>query len=275
MTLASPTTRFYLTGRVTVEGQVVVDQAALPGRQGRLALVYLVTERSRPVPVDELADALWGEQLPTSWEPSLRVVVSKVRTVLERAGAGQVVGEGGCYQALLRSASVDTEEAANALDRAEGAQRRGDVGEAWSEATVAASIARRQLLPGEDLPWIAASRVRLEALAVRALDVLAEVNLERGDHRLAAAAAHDLIALAPYREAGYRHLMQAEAAGGDHAEALRVFERLRDLLDRDLGARPDPRTRRLSQQIMASVAPETSGSVSGSASAGRDVRRHR
>jgi DNA-binding SARP family transcriptional activator len=83
--LVSPL-RFYLTGRVAVEGSHTVDQSALPGRQGRLALVYLVVERHRPVPIHELASALWGDDPPRTWEASLRVVVSKLRRVLTQTG---------------------------------------------------------------------------------------------------------------------------------------------------------------------------------------------
>jgi len=41
----------------------VIDEAHLGRRLGRLPFAYLVAERSRPVPRDELAEALWGETL--------------------------------------------------------------------------------------------------------------------------------------------------------------------------------------------------------------------
>ena len=44
--------RVYLTGRVALEvdGQVVVNERGLRGRQGRVAFAYLVCNRTRPVP---------------------------------------------------------------------------------------------------------------------------------------------------------------------------------------------------------------------------------
>ena len=39
----------------------MIDDDQFPGRQGRLLFAYLVAEEGRPVPRDELADALWGE----------------------------------------------------------------------------------------------------------------------------------------------------------------------------------------------------------------------
>ena len=57
--------KVFVTGRVAVETDgAVIDEAHLGGRQGRLLFAYLVAERSRPVPRDELAEALWGETPP-------------------------------------------------------------------------------------------------------------------------------------------------------------------------------------------------------------------
>jgi SARP family transcriptional regulator, regulator of embCAB operon len=255
--------RFYLTGRVSVEGSRLVDQTALPGRQGRLALVYLVLERHRPVPYDELADALWGAELPPSWDRSLRVLVSKLRKVLPipavvaaTAGTAGVdpsavlVSDAGCYQARLGDAWVDVEAATNAVDRAEGAWRGRDLATAWAEATVAASVTRRPLLAGEDQPWVAQERGRLRGLRVRALEVLAAVYLARGEAVLAREVAQELVGLEPLREAGHRLLMHAHVAGGDRAEALRVHQRLRESLAAELGIDPSPETGALHRAIL-------------------------
>ena len=39
----------------------MIDEGRFPGRQGRLLFAYLVAEQGRPVPRDELAEALWGD----------------------------------------------------------------------------------------------------------------------------------------------------------------------------------------------------------------------
>jgi len=120
-----PRARFYLTGRVVVEGRRLVDPAALPGRQGGLLLVYLLANRHRPIPVDELAAALWGDELPRIWEPSLRVTMSKLRSVLDEVGATGLRREAGCYLAELGHAWIGLEAAANPVDRAEALRADG------------------------------------------------------------------------------------------------------------------------------------------------------
>jgi DNA-binding SARP family transcriptional activator len=67
---------------------VVIDEGRFAGRQDRLLFAYLVTEQGRPVPRNELADALWGEAPPATWENALTVIASKLRKLLSDSGVG-------------------------------------------------------------------------------------------------------------------------------------------------------------------------------------------
>jgi SARP family transcriptional regulator, regulator of embCAB operon len=185
------------------------------------------------------------------------VVVSKLRTVLTQAGNDDttIVTEGGCYRVRLGDAWVDIEAAANAVDRAEGAWRHGDLATTWSEATVAAGIVRRPLLPGEEQSWVSVLRTRLHDMGVRALDLLVQVYLARGEHSLAIAVGRELVALEPFREAGYRHLMRAHLAAGDRAEAVRTHQQLRDLLTEELGVDPSAETTALYLDVLRTGTP--------------------
>src|SRR4051794_14140926 len=90
-----------MLGRLAVEvGGASADVARL-GDLGRMALAYLVLERDRPVARDELADVLWGEDLPPTWTSALRGVLSRLRSTLAAAGVtaeDMVRSELGCYQ---------------------------------------------------------------------------------------------------------------------------------------------------------------------------------
>ena len=252
-TLASPV-RLFLTGRLSLEHEgAYLDAASLPGRQGRLALTYLGLSRTRPVPRDELVDALWGSRPPISVDTALSAIVSKLRGALAGVGvpAHVLTAHAGCYELRLPPAStVDVESAANQLDRAEGALRAGDTGGAWSGATVAASILRRPLLPGEDADWLTSHRASLSNLLLRAYDCLADVWLERGNATLATSMAQEALALAPHREGSARRLMRAHAAAGDRGEALRVYEACRVRLRDELGVMPSPQTRALFAELL-------------------------
>ena len=246
--------RVYLTGRMAVETPAgIADEAQFPGRQGRLAFAFLGLSAQRPVARDALADAIWGLEQPAAWETALKSIMSKLRSLLKTVELSDAIGSvSGCYQLRLPVESwIDLEACVRAVDVAEGAIRRHVIDEAWSEATVATAIARRPLLPGEDAPWIDDVRRRLTATHVRALEVLAQVWLQRRNAPLAMAASAEAVGLEPFRESGYRLLMEAHALAGNRAEAIRTYDRCARVLADEVGVEPDPETTALRDRFKA------------------------
>lgn len=214
----------------------------LPGRQGRLLFVFLAVNRLRPMTRDELVEALW----PDGRDGGLAPLLSKLRHVVPLSGRGEV------HLSLPADAWIDLEAAREAVHRAESAVALGDWAEAWAPARVAIHTGARGFLPGEDAPWADAVRRELEDLRVRALEAAAQAGLELGGAELAGAkrSARTLVELEPYRESGYRFLMQALAAEGNRAEALALYEGLRTLLRDELGASPAPETQALHRSLL-------------------------
>jgi len=250
--------RIYLTGRLCAEaGDTLLDHAAFPGRQGRLAFAYLVSERTRPVARSELVELLWGAEEPPSCDAALSAVVSKLRALLSRAGlAGSRVltATGGCYELRLPAGTwVDTEAAADAVHAAEAALKASDPGAAYGPSAVAHHIARRPFLGGEESPWVDARRTRLRGILLRALECRSAVYLWNGEWSLAAEAARELVTLEPFRESGYRLLMRAHSAAGNAAEALWTYEQCRKLMARELGVGPSKETRAVHEAVLASL----------------------
>jgi peptide/nickel transport system substrate-binding protein len=247
----------FLTGRVAAEANGrVLDEARFPGRQGRLLFVYLVAARSRPVPVDELADAIWGESPPATWEKALTVIASKLRGLVAADGI-TLTNAFGCYRLDLPEATwVDLFAAAGGARDAEEALAAGELDQARAAAESAESLAHRPFLSGEDGAWVERERRDLADIRERALSVLTDACLRSGDAREAAKWAEELIALSPFAEAGYRRLMEAHVAAGNRAEALRVYEQCRQLLAEELGAYPSPETDSIYRDLLE--APPTS-----------------
>ena len=241
--------RVYLTGRVCVDGPSgIVD--AFPGRQGRMVFAYLAAERNRAVPKEELAELLWAEALPDAWERALAAIVSKLRGIVT---PGRIENAFGCYQLQLAGdAWVDVEAADAAIHEAETLARREEPGPARGWATVAATIAGRPFLPGEDGAWVAAKRNELLAVRIRALEVRGRMMSLSGEHALAVKDLGAAIALEPFRESTHQHLMRAHVAAGNPAEALLVYEQLRSHLADELGVDPSPETERLHLEVLRS-----------------------
>jgi len=231
-------------GNVQLCGRFVLEldgrrlEGELPGRQGRLLVAFLVVNRLRSVTRDALLEALW----PDGRDGGLAPLLSKVRRVFPLSGLRPDVAD-------LR---VDVEVAAAALHRAESALALGRPHEAWGPSQVAMFAFGRPLLAGEDAPWIEEERSRLAGLHARALETYAAATLGVGGTELAAAvrSARRLVALEPYRETGYRLLMEAFERQGNCAEALLVYESLRTRLRDDLGTAPSGETQSLYRRLL-------------------------
>src|SRR3989440_12385370 len=253
--------KIFVTGRVAVEtGDYVIDEAHLGGRQARLLFAYLVAERNRPVPRDELAEALWGETPPVTRDKGLTVIASKLRAALTDAGLDGrelLTAAFGCYRLDLPEGTwVDVFAAASGAQDAEEALAAGELDTARAAAESAESLARRPFLPGEDGAWVEQKRRDLVDIRERALSVLADACLRSGAAREAAKWAEELISLSPFREAGYRRLMEAHAAAGNRAEALQVYERCRRLLAEELGTYPSPETESIYRGLLGAPAAQ-------------------
>ena len=252
--------RVTLTERVSIETHdTVVDEQRFPGRQGRLVFAFLLAEAGRPVPRGELAEALWGDEPPATWEKALSVLVSKLRALLTECGldgARSLTSAFGCYQLTLPAGAwIDVDAADEAATAAERSLAAGELDQARANASVAESLARRIFLPGEGGRWVEDKRADLRETLVRALECLAEAHRLGGDPRAAVRAAEELVELEPYRERGYRLLMQPQSAAGNDAEALRVYDRCRRLLDEELGTYPSPETEVIYRRLLAPTAP--------------------
>jgi len=247
------TVRVYLAGRVFVEaGERLVGESDLPGRQGRLLLAVLAAGHRRAVPREELADLLWGENAPPSWDTALRALVSKLRTALrETLGPDAVESAFGSYQLHLPDGTwIDLEAAAEGIHLAETLVRDGRVSEAAWWAIPAGAIAGRPFLYGHEGAWIEERREKLRTIHVRALCCLAEIWTTTGDTTLAVRDATEAVQLDPFGERTHRLLMRAHAAAGDRAAALKAYERCRRLLADELGADPSAETQALHLDIL-------------------------
>ena len=176
---------------------------------------------------------------PVSQDAALRTLLSRLRSSL---GSSALAGRDELILSLPEPVWIDVEAAASEVARALEALDHGDARRAWALAQVPLNIASRGLLPGAQATWLEAPRRELEDVRQQALEVIGRAGLLMGGTQLQSAerAARTLIETEPYRESGYVLLMEALAARGNVAEALRVFDGLRTLLRDELGTNPSP-----------------------------------
>jgi DNA-binding SARP family transcriptional activator len=271
--------RISLAGRVAVEvAGTTLDERALAGRQARLTFAMLVIERHRPLPRDELADNLWPQVRPDTWEATLRGIVSRVRDYVVTSGLGPrelLRADDGTYRLELPTdVEVDLEQAVAWVDAAATALAAEDPARAAAAAAWARSVLVRPLLSGVDAPWLAQQRRERTGDLSRALELLAEARLQLGDHPHATAAAEAAVGLDPFRESAHRLLVRSLAAAGNGAAALRAYEQCRRMLADELGVDPSPDTEQLHSELLFADAATTVrlGSDPGPTAAGSATR---
>lgn len=249
-----------LCGPVLVESSGARLDAGLPGRQGRLLFAYLVLNRSRGCPRDELVDALWPEGPPAAADSALSALLSKLRRAL---GDGVLTGRGELRLRLEGPVQVDIERSRAAIVEAEAAMEAGDHALAAARTREALATDLQTFLPDAETGWAAEQRRELETLRLRGLEMLAEAGLRQGGRELGSAeqAARAAIAAAPFRESAHRLLMEIHEAAGNPAEALRAFEELRSLLREELGTTPGQAAMAVFERVLRGEPPPVVRSV--------------
>ncbi|HEV7655637.1 MAG TPA: BTAD domain-containing putative transcriptional regulator [Mycobacteriales bacterium] len=237
--------RVALAGRMHVDAWGrTLDEDALGGRRGRVLFAYLVVERDRIITREELAGVLWGDDLPSSWQPALRVVISLIRTALTATGlpgAETLTGRAGSYQLVLPPGTVvDVEAAENDVAAGRRLLAAGDPVAAGARAETARAVAARSFLPGQEAVWIDRLRGRFTRVHVAALEVASDSLVAVGEAARAVLPAEYAVALEPFHDSAHLRLVRAHAAAGDRGEALRAYGRFRVLLADELGVDPSP-----------------------------------
>jgi len=245
-----PRTRIRLCGPLEVEIDGRDFAPTLPGGQAGWLLCYLLASRERAADRDELIDLIWPERPPKDPQADLRALLSRLRRVLAPA---TLDGRERLRLALPEPVWLDVEEATRSIKTARAAAKSTDWKSAAEQSEAALELLRPGFLPAHEGDWVDARRRELEELELEALEWLARSGLALVGPQLGAAerASRELIARSPYRETGYRFLMEALAASGNVAEALRVYEQLRVLLREELGAAPAAELQGLHQRLLA------------------------
>lgn len=261
-TLAAPV-RIRLCGQLVVErdGHELADRA-LGSRKGRLLLQVLAAHRRRLVPTELIADVLWADDQPRDAAANVATLVSRLRAVL---GEDVIAGSRAAYGLLPGGAWVtDVDTARQLVAEATDRHRAGEAGLAFVAATRAYDLLGEHdglvELPPHD--WLAPLREEIRGLRRTARHLASVCASATGDHATARAVAEAAVVADPLDEQAYGDLMNALAAAGQGAAALRVYADLQRTLRDELGIDPSLDTRTLHLRILrgdqpASVAAPT------------------
>src|SRR5918995_2245301 len=188
----------------------------LASARAETLLAYLVLHRDTPQSRQHLAFVLWPDSSEAQARTNLRHVLHDLRRSLP--------------------------DADRFLDVSQRTLRWRTDAPYWLDVAVFTdALARAQDDTADD--GLAALREHLRLRYLEALERLATLLGERGDHAQASELAERLVRNDPLNEQAYRLLMRLHAESGQLARALQTYHLCSAMLERELGVEPSPATR--------------------------------
>jgi DNA-binding SARP family transcriptional activator len=235
------------------------EELALGSAHRQAVFAVLALNAGRTVTREDLVDAVWGEEAPTSATGNVYTYVSALRKVLEpgrgRWSAGQVLASGhGTYRLNLAEPAVDALRFEALREEGRRLRAAGDTDAELATVREALGLWRGEALSGIPGPYAAAQRSRLGELRLVTAERLAELLVERGDHDAAVAHLRPWAAGHPTRESLHGVLMAALHRAGRRTEALHVYAELAGRLVEESGTEPGPALRALRREVAADAA---------------------
>ncbi len=230
-------------------GPIEVDGGEDLRPRDRTVLAALVVRRGRPAAPAEIADAVWGDEPPTSWAKQVQICIVRLRKVLTR-DAIETTGDGG-YRLAMARVDIDADRMEELVARGRQFLSTGEPDRAVTALGRALALVRGEPFRSvEHWAPAASESTRLTEVIRSAEDDLLDARLALGQHREAVGDAHVLVAQDPLRERRWCALTLAQYRCGRQAEALDTLHRARGLLREQLGIDPGAELRDLERRIL-------------------------
>jgi DNA-binding SARP family transcriptional activator len=230
---------------VEVSGKLV----RFDGIKQRRLFVVLALRAPGAVSVDELVEALWGDDPPSGAVTALQKQISRLRQRLGDAPFVRHLAAG--YALAIDPRAIDAHRFEALLDGARLA-RRNDPERASADLRTALALWRGEALADHRFDEFAQVEIaRLDERRLEAIEERFAAELAGGADADLVGELRALVAEHPLRERLRAQLMVALYRSGRQAEALETMRSGRSLLVEELGIEPGPELRRLERMILA------------------------
>jgi DNA-binding SARP family transcriptional activator/tetratricopeptide (TPR) repeat protein len=221
------------------------------GPREQMVLATLALNANRVTSVEQLMDAVWGDDPPSTARGQIQGCISGLRKLFGDAELPDAIKtRASGYVLSLADDDLDSERFAKlvALAHRQAADRQP----AAAAATLRAAL---ELWTGPALDGVPSESVQrraalLEDARVAAIEERMRIELELGRHEEISGELRSLLDEYPLRERFYGFLALALYRSGRQADALEVCRRARDTLVAELGIEPGPELRELERAML-------------------------
>ena len=215
--------------------------------QQRAVLAVLLLRGGAYTSVEELVDALWPDDPPKAAIGTIRTYVHRLRRVV---GEELLRSSGNGYVFAQQGDDLDAARFRRLARQAGQARAEGDVAAAARYLSEGLALWHGVPLAGIAGPFAETQRALLEEMRLAAAEDNADDNLALGRHGDVIPWLAALASEVPYRERLRSLLMLALYRAGRQAEALAVFDEVRELFGAELGIDPGPQLKDLHLRIL-------------------------
>lgn len=246
--------KFFVLG--PLELQLDKSTASLGSLKQRTVLGWLLLHANRPVPVDQIIDAVWGDRPPQSAAKNIQMYVWKLRKLLGREL--QTAPSGYCLE--VGRTELDLWQFDDGVAAARAARDAGQLSQAVHDYDTALSLWRGPAFTDlEDSPALRSAAVTLEQHRIQALEERNDVQLDLGRHADSIPSMQRAVADHPLHERFREQQILGLCRSGRTAEAWAAYHDAEQVLSQELGVAPGPGLQRLQDAMAQGVA--SSGAV--------------
>ncbi len=225
-----------------------------PPRQ-RALFASLASHANRVVDRDELVDAVWGVDAPTTAVNSIYTYIARLRHALEpsrphRGPSDLLVSHGSGYMLRLSPERIDIQQFESHLEKARQLSHTNALHSAVGELDSGLALWRGTAYGGAVGPFVDAERNRLTELRLTAMEDRAEMLVELEHYSKVVGELFSLVRRHPLRERLRYLLMLCYTGLGRQADALAEYHDLRGTLAEEFGVEPGEQLQWYYEQIL-------------------------
>lgn len=238
--------------RLEIDGQPLRSQGKSKHKQ--LDLVrFLAAHAPTPVPIDQLAEALWPDSDGDSARHALETTLSRLRATI---GANTIRLDHGTLSFNHEICWIDTSALDHQLSLLERTVKDAEapMDEIVAHAIRLLELHGGEMLPGESASWLMALRERWHARIARGLGAATRRLARHDNYPVAVELLECALETDPHCKSLTETLMRIHLENGHHAEGLAVYRRYREITLGRLGIQIAAEIEMLAQQLQESRA---------------------